>query len=162
MKRLNKKRLRNHNKRLGVEKYKEFYKLKNIQNDLRDYYKVDDFPDMLLSPRANMNTKGYSCCVTCENSMNTRDIKKKPPKLSIANGFVIGEFPKLTYTDDKGHICEFNVESDLSEVMRALLAPTRTHGYVMAFTGGKHKSIMGHYQFFEMDQTRLGGAINHI
>ena len=162
VKRLNKKRLRNHNKRLGVKKYKEFYKLKNMQNDLRDYYKVDGFPDMLLSPRANMNTKGYSCCVTCENSMNTRDIKKKPPKLSIANGFVIGEFPKLTYTDDKGHICKFSVESDLSEVMRALLAPTRTHGYVMAFTGGKHKSIMGHYQFFEMDQTRLGGAINHI
>ena len=46
--------------------------------------------------------------------------------------------------------------------MRALLAPTRTHGYVLAYFGGKHKSILGHYQFFEMDQTRLGGAINYI
>ena len=162
VRRLNKNRLTPHNERLGVKNYKKYYKLKDMPEDLRNYYKVKEYPDMLLSPRANMNKNGYSCCATCDNSMNKRDKKKKPPKLSIANGFVIGDFPKIQYTDDNGQLCEFSVESDLSEVMRALLAPTRTHGYVMAFTGGKHRSIMGHYQFFEMDQTRLGGAINHI
>ena len=164
VRRLNKKRLKFHNERLGVENYKNFYKLKDIPKDLRNFYKVKDYPDMLLSPRANMDENGYSCCQTCDNSMNYRDRKKKPPKLSIANGFVIGEFPKLEYTNDNGKVCQFDVESedDLKETLRAMLAPTRTHGYVMAFTGGKHKSIMGHYQFFEMDQTRLGGAMNHI
>lgn len=71
-----------------------------MPDDLRNYYKIKDYPDMLLSPRANMNKNGYSCCETCNNSMNKRDIKKKPPKLSIANGFVIGECPDLTYTND--------------------------------------------------------------
>jgi len=164
VKRLKKGRLNDHKKRLGVENYKTFYKLKDIPKDLRNYYKVKGHPDMLLSPRTNKNKKGYSCCTTCENSMRTRDIKKKPPKLSIANGFVIGQFPVFKYTDDNGKSCEFNAEdpSHLTEVMRALLAPTRTHGYVLAYFGGKHKSILGHYQFFEMDQTRLGGAINYI
>lgn len=164
VKRLNKKRLSLHKERLGVENYQKFYKLKELPEDLRNYYKVEDYPAMLLSPRANLNDSGYSCCATCDNSMNKRDRKKKPPKLSIANGFVIGEFSKIEYTDDNGKSCVFNAEdsSQLTEVMRALLAPTRTHGYVMAFTGGKHRSIMGHYQFFEMDQTKLGGAINHI
>ena len=162
VRRLNKNRLTPHNERLGVKNYKKYYKLKDMPEDLRNYYKVKEYPDMLLSPRANMNKNGYSCCATCDNSMNKRDRKKKPPMLSIANGFVIGDFPNIQYTDDNGQLCEFSVESDLSEVMRALLAPTRTHGYVMAFTGGKHRSIMGHYQFFEMDQTKLGGAINHI
>ena len=32
----------------------------------------------------------------------------------------------------------------------------------MAFLGSKHRSIMSDYQFFDFDQTRLGGAINHI
>ena len=164
VKRLNKKRLSLHKERLGVENYQKFYKLKELPEDLRNYYKVKDYPAMLLSPRANLNDSGYSCCATCDNSMNKRDRKKKPPKLSIANGFVIGEFSKIEYTDDNGKSCVFNAEdsSQLTEVMRVLLAPTRTHGYVMAFTGGKHRSIMGHYQFFEMDQTKLGGAINHI
>ncbi len=80
--------------------------------------------------------------------MNKRYKKKKPPKLSIANGFVIGYFPNIEYTDDNGELCEFSVKSDLSEVIRALLAPTQMHGYGVAFTGGKHRSIMGHYQFF--------------
>jgi len=78
----------------------------------------------LFSLRVNTNKDDYSCCVTCDNSMNKRDSKKKPPKLSIANEFVIGDFPKMEYTDDNGKVCEFNVESDLTEVMRALLAPT--------------------------------------
>ena len=76
--------------------------------------------------------------------MHTRYLKKKPPKLSIANGFVIGKFPKLTYTDDNGEACNFNVASDLTNVIHVMLAPTQTHGYVMVFVGGKHKSIMGH------------------
>ena len=46
--------------------------------------------------------------------------------------------------------------------MRAMLAPTWTHGYMMAFVGGKHRYIMGHYQIFKMNQRRVGGAINPI
>ena len=139
-----------------------FYKLKDLTKELQNYYKLKGYTDMLPLPRANMNEYGYSCCAACDNSMHKRDSKNKPPKLSITNGFVIGKFPKLSYTDDNGKVCEFNIESDLTDVMHAMLAPTRTHSYVMAFVGGKHNSIMGHYQFFEMDQTRVGGVINHI
>ena len=162
VKRLKGKQLKVHEERLGVQSYKEFYNLRDLPEDLRNYYKLKGFPSMLLSPRSNKTNKGFSCCSTCHEGMRASNKDKKPPKLSIANGFVIGEFPRLTYTDDQGMEHEFDVESDLTDVMRALLAPTRTHGYVMAFTGGKHKSIMGHYQFFEMDQTKLGGALNYI
>ena len=90
MERLNKKRLRHHNKRLGVKMYMDLYKLKDLLKELCNYYKLNGYPDMLLSPRANMNEYGYSCCATCNNSMHKGDPKKKPPKLSIANGFVVG------------------------------------------------------------------------
>ena len=95
-----------------------------------------------------MNEYGYLCCTTCNNAMHKRDSKKKPPKLSIANWCVIGKFSKLTCNNDNGKACEFSVESDLTDVMCTMLAPTRTHGYVMVFVGGKHKSIIGHYHFF--------------
>ena len=162
VKRLSLVQLKHHQIRLGVTNYEKFYKRKTLSSELRGFYKVKGLPDMLLSPRANKNEKGYSCCRTCHNGMRQSKRDQKPPKLSIANGFVIGEFPKLKYRDDNDIDCEFDVESDLTEVMRALLAPTRSHGYIMAFTGGKHKSIMGHYQCFEVDQTKLGGAMSYI
>jgi len=118
---------------------------------------------MLLSPRANyLDKKGFTCCTTCQDAMWPSKRNDKPPKFSIANGFVIGEFPKLKYLDDNGIERLFDVEKDLTDVMRALLAPTRTHGYVMAYTGGKHKSIMGHFQCYEMDHTRLGASLSYI
>jgi len=48
VKRLNKKRLSLHKERLGVENYQKFYKLKGMPKDQRNYYKVKDYPDMLL------------------------------------------------------------------------------------------------------------------
>ena len=50
VRRLNKKRLSLHNERLGVENYKKFYKVNDIPKDLSNYYKVKEYPDMLLSP----------------------------------------------------------------------------------------------------------------
>ena len=140
--------MRQHNKRLRVKTYIDFYELKDLPKEMLNFYKLNGYPDMLFSPRANMHEYGYSWCAACNDSMHKRDSKKKPPKLLIANGFVIGEFPKLTYTDDNGEVCEFSVESDLTDVMRAMLAPTQTHGYVTAFVGEKHKSIMGHCHFY--------------
>ena len=49
---------------------------------------------------------------------------KKPPKLLIANGFVIGEVPIIKYVDNNGNEQELDVKSDITEVMRALLSPT--------------------------------------
>ena len=87
---------------------------------------------------------------------------KVVPKLSCANGFLIGEFPELQYVDDKGVRHHFDVETDLTDVMRALLSPTRAHGYIIAYTGGKQKSLMGHFQCYEVDHTRLGGSMSYL
>ena len=145
-----------HNKWLRPNK--DFYKLKDLQKQLRNYYKLKGYSDMLLSPSANIIERGYSWCTTCNYSIHKRDRKKKPPTLSIANGFVIGKCPKLIYPHDKGEVCKFRVELDLIDVLRAMLTPTQTHGYVTAFVGGEHKSIIGHCHFFEIDQTRVVGS----
>ena len=147
-KRLHNKWLRPHNKRLGVKTCKDFYKQKDLPKQLRNYYKLKGYSDMLLSPSADMIGRGYSWCTTCNYSIHKRDRKKKPPTLSIANGFVIGKCPKLIYPHDKGEVCKFRVELDLIDVLRAMLTPTQTHGYVTAFVGGEHKSIIGHCHFF--------------
>ena len=162
LKRLQAHKLRAHNYRLSVKKYEEFYGEK-LHDDLVKYYHLSGYPGMLLSPRANYVTrKGYSCCASCYNNMAPRYNNKKAPRFSIANGFVIGAFPKLQYFDGAGHIEDFDVETDLNEVTRALFSPTRTHGFIIAYTGGAHKSIMGHIQCYEVDQTMLGGAMSHI
>ena len=76
--------------------------------------------------------------------------------------FAIGNFPKLQYVDDNGEIQDFDPEIDLNKVMQTLFSPTRTHGFIIAYTGGAHKSLMGHIQFYEVDHTMLGGAMSHI
>ncbi|KAL3773968.1 hypothetical protein ACHAWO_010766 [Cyclotella atomus] len=111
---------------------------------------------MLLSPRANKNTKGYSMCSSCYTSLNNKSKSSiKPPKFSIDDGFVIGSFPKvilLVTGKLKGKHRRVNIEdeTDVPEVMQTLLSPVRPYGYVMAYTGGKYARIKGHYLFFEM------------
>ena len=56
----------------------------------------------------------------------------------------------------------FNVESDLTDVMRALFLPSRAHEYIIAYTGGAQKSIIGHFQCYEVDHTRLGGSMSYL
>ena len=50
----------------------------------------------------------------------------------------------------------------MSDELRALLAPVRPYGYIFAYSGGAHKSIQSHYQFFETDQSQVGGVIDHV
>jgi len=51
---------------------------------------------------------------------------------------------------------------EVTDLMKAMLAPVRPYGCVFSYTGGSQKSIKGNYQFFEMDQNRLGAVVNHL
>ena len=57
---------------------------------------------------------------------------------------------------------KIDIEQDVNDVLRALLAPIRPYGFVTAFSGGSHQSVHGHYQYFEMDQSHVGGVINYL
>jgi hypothetical protein len=159
---LNRNQLVVHEDRLSVNKYEEFYHQQPLPKDLRKYYHLPGFPKMLLSPRATKKNEGYTCCETCHSAMAPRFKDKAVPKFSCANGFLIGEFPMLQYYDAQGILQNFNVETDLTDVMRALLSPTRAHGYIIAYTGGKQKSLMGHFQCYEVDHTKLGGSMAYL
>jgi hypothetical protein len=50
----------------------------------------------------------------------------------------------------------------VTDLLKAMLAPVRPYGCVFSYTGGSQKSIKGNYQFFEMDQNRLGAVVNHL
>ena len=50
----------------------------------------------------------------------------------------------------------------LTDTLKAMVAPLRPYGCVFAYSGGAQKSLRGNYQFFEMDQNRLGGVMNHL
>ncbi len=52
--------------------------------------------------------------------------------------------------------------SELTDLLKTMLAPVRPYGCVFSYSGGSQKSIKGNYQFFEMDQNRLGAVVNHL
>ena len=162
---LTSKEIRDHKQRLGVKSYEQYYRTR-LHPELKEQYRVKGLPDILLSPRSRKYKNGYVTCSTCFSGMRpSMKNKKNPPKYSIANGFVIGSFPeKITITDTDGNeqSVDINAEEDVSDVLRALLAPVRPYGYIFAYSGGAHQSLRGHYQFFEMDQSRIGGAMNHM
>ena len=56
---------------------------------------------------------------------------------------------------------KINIEN-VSDELRALVAPTRPYGCIFAYSGGSHKSIQGHFQFFETDQSHMGGVIDPV
>jgi hypothetical protein len=43
-----------------------------------------------------------------------------------------------------------------------MMAPVRPYGSMFSYTGGAQKSLRGNYQFFEMDQNRIGGFIHQL
>ena len=102
-------------------------------------------------------------CVLKQCSKSTS--KKGPQKFAIANGFVVGSFPEVfSYTDKHGNAVrtKIDIEQDVNDVLRALLAPIRPYGFVTAFYGDSHQSVHDHYQYFEMDQSHVGGVINYL
>ena len=90
--------------------------------------------------------------------------KKAPPKFSIAKGFVIGSFPqKNEFVNKDGKKKSRKIkDNELTDLLKAMLAPFRPYGCVFAYSGGSQKSIQGDYHFFELDQNRLGAVINHL
>ncbi len=50
----------------------------------------------------------------------------------------------------------------MTDLLKAMIAPVRLYGSIFSYTGGAQKSLRGNYQFFEMDQSRIGGVINQL
>jgi hypothetical protein len=96
----------------------------------------------------------------CPNLAN----KRTPPKFAVVNGFVIGSFPQeieFTNKDGKKNVRNIN-DNELTDLLKAMLAPLRPYGCVFTYSGGSQKSITGNYQFFEMEQNSLGAVISHL
>ncbi len=87
--------------------------------------------------------------------------KKTPQKFAIANGFVIGSFPReIKFFNKEGQRVTRKMEDDeLTDTLKATVAPLRLYGCVFVCSGGAQKSLRGNYQFFEMDQN-LDGVMN--
>jgi hypothetical protein len=74
---------------------------------------------------------------------------------------VIGSFPReieFTNEDGKRNIRDIN-NNELTDLLKAMLAPVRPYGCVFAYSRGFQKSITGNYYFFEMDQTGSGQSL---
>jgi hypothetical protein len=97
----------------------------------------------------------------CAKTWQTRE---SPPKFTIKNRFVIGSFPlEIEFTKMDGKRKAGNIkDNELIDLLKAMLAPVRPYECVFAYPGGSQKSIKGNYQFFEMDQNRLGAVIDHL
>ena len=110
---------------------------------------MPNFLGLLLSPRSKKTQQSYVTCSACCNSIQCSNEKKiNPPKYAITNGFVIGSFPKvITFVNKDGNEEKRDVDAevDISDVLRAYMAPIRPFGCIYVFTGGSHKWVRGNY-----------------
>ena len=165
---LTKDRLLKNKLRLGVENYNKFYTdngYRPLHLELVKQYEVDDMAGLLLSQRSRCETDGYVACQSCHGSITNNSSYQSPPKYAIANGFVIGHIPKVLVLRNKdGTTREPRTlkEGEITDILRAMLAPTRAYGYTFSYFAGAQQSIQGHYMFYEVDQTYMGSVINDI
>ncbi len=89
---------------------------------------------------------------------------KFPPKLAIANEFVIGSMPQVLQRTTANGEKKSRViaEHELTNLLKAMMAPVRPYGLIFSYTGGAQKALRGNYQIFEMDQNRIGGVIHQL
>jgi len=155
-----------HKNRLSVKKYEEYYG-QALKAEVRKQYQVnvEGLKEMLLSPRSRKYQDGFATCACCHKGMSyNKATKTTPPKFAIANGFVIGSFPQvLEWTDKDGNQKIRKIDdTELTDLLKAMLSPIRPYGYIFAYTGGSQKSVQGNFQFFELDHNRLGAVMSHL
>lgn len=153
---------------LSVSQYEQHFSL-SLKYDLIEQYQVEDsdLHGLLLSPRAQSFCEGkhYQCCSSCYLSLkkSKNDEMSNPPKFSIANGFAIGHIPSvLKFKNKHGEQREKSIDTEkaLDDIFSAAISPVRPFGYVHAYTGGSQKCITGHFSFFSVDQSHVGGVLN--
>ena len=164
---LTKEQLLKNKLRLGVESYNKFYMnngYKPLHPELVKQYEVDGMDGLLLSQRSRCETGGYVACQSCRDSITKNSSYQSPPKYAIANGFVIGHIPKVLVLRNKDGTTTTRTleDDDITDILRAMLAPTRAYGYTFSYFGGAQQSIQGHYIFYEVDQTYMGSVMNNI
>ena len=76
--------------------------------------------------------------------------KKLPPKFAIANGFVIGSMPKVLQLTTANGKKKSRVipECEVTDLLKAMIAPVRPYRLIFSYIGGAQKSLRGNYQFF--------------
>ena len=166
--------------RLSVDRYETFRHIK-LKDVLVKQYELPGLKGLLLSPRSKCNSdKERSCCKACYNSLMSNRSKAQshcddeenddkpegpgPPKKSIANGFLFGHLPRqFRIPMEDGSFETITVkEEDLTDILCAFLSPVRPYGYCFAYTGGAHKSLRGHFFFYETDLEAVGGAMEQF
>ena len=111
-----------HSGRLGVKSYEEFYQT-TLKDEVKRQYRVQGLQDMLLSPRSRKYPDGYATCSICYSAMQPQmACKKTPPKFAIANGFVIGSFPReIKFFNKDGQRLTRKVEDDkITDTLKAV------------------------------------------
>ena len=123
---------------------------KMAKNNLRDIYspeilqcytaKHSRLEDYVLSPNAQFNNEGDSIQICKQCATELKDIarrkrkSRRPPILSIANGYLVGDPPAVL--------------RELNPVELALVSRVRIYSQSWIFFGGCHKHIKGWHTFF--------------
>ena len=83
--------------------------------------------------------------------------KKAPPKFAIENGFVIGSFPqKNGFLNKVSKKKSMKIkDNELTDQLKAMLAPVRPYGCVFAYSGGSQKYIRELSFFSKWTETGL-------
>ncbi len=144
-----------------MESYERYYDTK-LKPEVRNQYVINDLDlkVVLLPPQSRKTSKGYSTYSCCFNGMQPNMANKKsPPKFAIANGFVIGSFPQeVKWITSNGDTKKRIIKNhEVTNILKAMMAPDRPYGSIFAYTGGAQKSIRGNYQFLKWIRTELGG-----
>jgi hypothetical protein len=123
-------------RRLSVASYEEYYETK-IKSEVTKQYEVNGLKGMILSPRSRRYCNGYATCTVCNSGMQASMASKKtPPRFAIANGFVIGSFPRVIHIINKeDEVVKRKIEEyELTDLVKAMAAPIRPYGCVFAYS----------------------------
>jgi uncharacterized CHY-type Zn-finger protein len=147
-------------KRLFEKSNMEASKLEEFEYppDLLKQYAIDnqELKPFVLSPASHINEKNeILMCNQCHSELTTNFEKRKtktntilPPIKSIANGYVIGNAPKIL--------------TDLNAVELALVSRACIYCQSWIFFGGCHQHVKGWHTIFRNDSGRNLAHLNQL
>ncbi len=122
-------------KRLSAESYEEYYET-TLKSKVTKQYEVDGLIGLLLSPWSRRDSNGYATCSVCYSGMQPKMADKKtPPKLAIANEFVIESFPQeIQFFNKDGEKVKRKIEEyELTDIVKTMAAQLDHMGVYLPF-----------------------------
>jgi hypothetical protein len=154
---LSKDRISEHSNRLSIKSYKKYYGI-GLKTEARNQNLINDgnLKGLLLSPQSRKTPKGYTACSFCFSRMKPNMTTKIIHQNLQHQMYLSLDHCHKFYSGQLSMARQKNNENEVTDTLKAMMAPVRPYGCVFPYSGGAQNLKGAIINFLRWIRTKLG------